>query len=71
MAEASRSFVDMEELHRAAGRRCAGLLGVAAALVCADDAARMTVMTAAYMTGTDREKIAQLPERQGLPYRVA
>ncbi|GAC1431871.1 MAG: D-glucosaminate-6-phosphate ammonia lyase [Chloroflexota bacterium] len=70
MAAASRSFVDMEELHLAAGRRVATLLGVDAAHVCAGAAAGIALMTAACMTGTDRAKIAQLPDRQGLAYRV-
>ena len=35
MAAASRQFVDMQELHAAAGRRGAQLVGVEAAHVCA------------------------------------
>jgi len=66
MAAASHSFVDMHELHRAAGRRIAELVGVEAAHVCSGAAAGIVLMAAACMTGTDADKIAQLPDTNGL-----
>lgn len=69
MAAAAERFVDMEELHIAAGRRIAALIGVEAAHVCGSATAGIALMAAACMTGTDPAKIAQLPETQGLPHR--
>ncbi len=56
MAAASRAFVDMEELHVAAGKRIAQLVGVDAAHICACATAGIALMAAACMTGTDRER---------------
>jgi uncharacterized pyridoxal phosphate-dependent enzyme len=69
MVEASRAFVDLHELHLAAGRRIAELLGVEAAHVSAGAAAGITLMAAACMAGADRAKIRQLPDTTGLPHR--
>ena len=69
IAAASRAFVDMHELHLAAGKRIAELVGVEAAHVCAGAAAGITVMAAACMAGTDAAKIAQLPETAGMKRR--
>ena len=66
MADASRAFIDMNELHAAAGRRIAGLLGVAAAHVCACASAGITLMAASCMTGTDAAAIDRLPLTEGL-----
>jgi L-seryl-tRNA(Ser) seleniumtransferase len=67
MAQASRAFVPMAELHRAAGRRIAELTGVEAAHVCAGAAAGIALMAAACMAGTDGAKIRQLPDTTGMP----
>lgn len=69
MAAASRSFVDMNELHAAAGRRIASLIGVEAAHVCSCAAAGIAVMGAACMAGTDPRQIAQLPRTEGMPHQ--
>ena len=69
MAAASRSFVDMNELHTAAGERIAELVGVKAAHVCASATAGIALMAAACMAGTDREKIRQLPDTPGMKHR--
>ena len=69
MAAASRSFVDMEELHLAAGARIAELIGAEAAHVCACAAAGITLMAAASMTGTDRDRISRLPDTSGMRSR--
>jgi len=69
MLAASRSFVDVHELHLAAGRRIAELVGVEAAHVCAGAAAGITLMAAACMTGTDPDKIARLPDTAGMKHQ--
>jgi L-seryl-tRNA(Ser) seleniumtransferase len=69
MAAAGRAFVDMDELHAAAGRRIAELVGVEAAHVCAGAAAGIALMAAGCMTGTDRERIRRLPDTEGMPHR--
>lgn len=66
MVDASHDFVDMGELHLAAGRRIADLVGVEAAHVCAGASAGIALMAAACMTGTDRVKIDRLPDTTGL-----
>ena len=66
MAEASRAFVPMHELHLAAGRRIAEWTGVEAAHVCAGAAAGIALMAAACMAGTDGAKIRQLPDTTGM-----
>jgi L-seryl-tRNA(Ser) seleniumtransferase len=69
MTSAAARFVDMEELHLAAGRRIAALIGVEAAHVCGSATAGIALMAAACMTGSDPARIAQLPETEGLPHR--
>jgi L-seryl-tRNA(Ser) seleniumtransferase len=66
MAAASRHFVDIQELHQAAGRRIAELVGVEAAHVCACASAGITLMAAACMAGTDQTKITRLPDSSGM-----
>jgi L-seryl-tRNA(Ser) seleniumtransferase len=69
MASAAEQFVDMDELHLAAGRRIASLIGVEAAHVCGSATAGIALMAAACMTGADQAKVAQLPETAGLRNR--
>jgi len=57
MASASRSFVDLNELHLAAGRRIAELVGVEAAHVCSGAASGIVLMAAACIAGGDPEKL--------------
>jgi L-seryl-tRNA(Ser) seleniumtransferase len=66
MAAASRHFVDLPQLHQAAGRRLAQLIGVEAAHVCACASAGITLMAAACITGTDSAKISRLPDTTGI-----
>jgi len=61
MAEANEYFVDMHELNAAAGRRIAEVTGAEAGLVTAGAFSGMVLASAACLTGTDPEKIAQLP----------
>ena len=67
MAEASRQFVHLEELHEKAGARIAELTGAEAAFVCAGAASGMLLAGAACLTGDDRNAIAALPATGGRP----
>ncbi|CAA9289357.1 MAG: hypothetical protein AVDCRST_MAG77-4529 [uncultured Chloroflexi bacterium] len=69
MVAASGHFVDMTELHVAAGDRIARLIGVEACHVCAGAAAGITLMAAATMAGSDPAKIKRLPDAAGMPSR--
>jgi L-seryl-tRNA(Ser) seleniumtransferase len=66
MAAASQAFVPLDELHLAAGRRIADLLGVEAAHVCAGASAGIVLMAAACMAGSDGKTIRQLPDTTGV-----
>ena len=61
MNEANRFFVDMEELHDAAGKRIAEIMGAEDALVTSGAFGAMLVGAAATLTGTDRERMKVLP----------
>ncbi len=69
MVAASRHFVDIHELHQAAGQRIAELIGVEAAHVCLCASAGITLMAAACMTGTDPTKVSRLPDTSGMKNR--
>lgn len=60
------AFVDMSELHTAAGRRIADLLGVEACCVTCGAAAGLAIAAAACMTGTRRSYAYQLPDTTGM-----
>ncbi len=62
MAEAAKSFVDLNQLLAKAGQHVAALLGVEAAYITAGAAAGLTLSTAACITGADPAKIRQLPD---------
>ena len=61
MAEAGACFVDLEELHRKAGERIAGLLGVDSACVTVSASAGLVQAAAACLAGTDPVLQARLP----------
>lgn len=61
MNEANRYFVDMEELHDAAGKRIAEIMGAEDALVTSGAFGAMLVGAAATLTRTDRERMKLLP----------
>jgi L-seryl-tRNA(Ser) seleniumtransferase len=67
---ASRHFVMLEELHDRVGARIAELVRADAAMVTAGAASALTLGTAAVLTGSDREKILQLPSLPGPPREV-
>ncbi len=66
MRVASREFCLLDELHEKAGEKVARMLGVEAAYVTASAACGLVITTAACMTGTDPERIRQLPVTTGM-----
>ena len=66
MQLASRYYVDMDELLESTGRIIADLVGCEAALVTPGCAAALMLGTAACMTGSDPEKMGQLPDAEGM-----
>lgn len=59
-----------KELHDAVGRRIAMLIGCESAMVPAGASSGITLGTAACMTGTDEERIRQLPYTEGMKNEV-
>ena len=59
---ASKHYVMLDELHDKVGERIATLLRCEAAMVTSGAASALTLGTAAVLTGTDRQKIVDLPE---------
>jgi L-seryl-tRNA(Ser) seleniumtransferase len=59
---ASRHYVMLDELHDRVGERIASLVKCEAAMVTAGAASALTLGTAAVLTGTDRQKIVDLPD---------
>jgi L-seryl-tRNA(Ser) seleniumtransferase len=70
MAEASRYFVPLVELQRAAGARIAELSGAEAAMVTSGAAGAILLATAACVTGGDEEKVRRLPDTSGMKNEV-
>lgn len=70
MDEASRCFVPLLDLQRAAGERLAKLIGVEAAIVTSGAAGSILLATAACVTGTDTKKIARIPDIAGMKSEV-
>lgn len=70
MSLASQSYVDLVELKRATGRFVAEITGAEAGLICSGAAGGLVLATAAVMTGTDPEKIAQLPDATGMKNEI-
>jgi D-glucosaminate-6-phosphate ammonia-lyase len=62
MAEASRGFISLGQLHDKVGARIAELTGNDAAFVCAGAASGLQLAGAACLVGTDPKLIEQLPE---------
>jgi L-seryl-tRNA(Ser) seleniumtransferase len=67
---ASRQYVRLNELHDAVGARIAERLQCEAALVSAGCASALSLAAAACVTGTDREKIRQIPDTHNLKNEV-
>lgn len=69
-AEASRHFVNILELQRAAGRKLAELTGAPSGMVTSGAAGAMASATAACIAGSDPKNIWQLPDTTGLKDQV-
>ena len=67
---ASRKYVMLDELHDRVGERIASLVRCEAAMVTSGAAAALTLGTAAVLTGTDRQRIASLPNLTGMKSEV-
>jgi L-seryl-tRNA(Ser) seleniumtransferase len=70
MDAASRQFVDIYELQRAAGKRLAEISGAESGMVTAGAAAAMAAATAACIGGADQARVWQLPDTTGLKNEV-
>jgi L-seryl-tRNA(Ser) seleniumtransferase len=67
---ASRHYVMLDELHDKVGERIAALVRSEAAMVTAGAASALTLGTAAVLTGTDRQKVAALPDLTSMKSEV-
>jgi L-seryl-tRNA(Ser) seleniumtransferase len=67
---ASKTFVRLNELHDACGRRIAELTGAEAALISSGAAGALTLGTAACMTGKNMDFIRRLPDTTGMKTEV-
>ena len=67
---ASRHYVMLDELQDKVGARIASRLRCEAAMVTAGAASALTLGTAAVLTGTDRQKIVDLPNLAGMKSEV-
>ena len=67
---ANRHFVVMDDLQRCTGELVAQRLGAEMGLVTPGCAAAMILSVAALMTGTDPEKIAQIPDTTGMQNEI-
>ena len=67
---ASRHYVMLDELHDRIGERIASLVKCEAAMVTSGAASALTLGTAGILTGTDRQKIVNLPNLSGMKSEV-
>src|SRR5437667_12722546 len=67
---ASKHYVMLDELHDKVGGRIAAMLHCEAAMVTSGAASALTLGTAAVLTGTDRQKIVDLPNLAGMKSEV-
>jgi len=67
---ASKQYVMLDELHDRVGQRIATLLRSEAAMVTSGAASALTLGTAGVLTGTDRQKIVDLPDLAGMKSEV-
>ena len=67
---ASKHYVMLDELHDRVGEAVAKLVRCEAAMVTAGAASALTLGTAAVLTGTDRQKIGDLPNLTGMKSEV-
>ncbi|MEZ5557842.1 MAG: hypothetical protein R3E86_04765 [Pseudomonadales bacterium] len=69
-AAAARAHVDLAALRAAAGRRVASLCGAEAGCITTGAAAGICISVAAVLTGTDRARVAQVPDLPDGPREV-
>lgn len=67
---ASKHYVMLDELHDRVGARIASLVKADAAMVTAGAASALTLGTAGVLTGTDPQKIINLPNLEGMKNEV-
>jgi L-seryl-tRNA(Ser) seleniumtransferase len=67
---ASKHFVMLDELHDKVGERIAALIRAEGAMVTSGAASALTLGTAAVLTGSDRQKIGDLPNLAGMKSEV-
>ena len=67
---ASKQYVMLDELHDRVGQRIATLLRSEAAMVTSGAASALTLGTAGVLTGTDRQKIVDLPDLAGMKSEI-
>jgi L-seryl-tRNA(Ser) seleniumtransferase len=65
MNYASKTFVPLNDLHDAAGKRIAELIGCEAAMITSGAAAALTIGTAACVAGKNQEWIRRIPDLAG------
>jgi L-seryl-tRNA(Ser) seleniumtransferase len=70
MIDASRTFVNLDDLQRRVGERLAELTHNEAAYICTGAAAGLVLATAACVAGSDPAAIARLPDATGLKNEV-
>ena len=67
---ASKHYVMLDELHDKVGERLASLVHAEAAMVTCGAASALTLGTAAVLTGTDRQKMVDLPDLTSMKSEV-
>src|SRR6059036_3270433 len=67
---ASGHYVMLDELHDKVGEQIAALIHAEGAMVTSGAASALTLGTAAVLTGTDRQKIVELPNLAGMKSEV-
>src|SRR6058998_2178215 len=67
---AAKQYVMLDELHDKVGERIAALVHAEAAMVTSGAASALTLGTAAVLTGTDRQKIIDLPDLTNMKSEV-
>jgi len=68
--DASKSHVNMDELHKRAGEIIAEITGAEAGLITSGAAAAMVLMAAACIAGNDQEKMKKLPHSENMPNEI-
>ncbi len=70
MEEATRTYVEMDELLKKSGEYIAGMLGTEGAYVTSGCAAALALSAAACIAGKDPERMLQLPDTTGMKNEI-